>query len=218
VDTATALAAAHTVFEGRVVQVNPENAQAAQPAEVLLESERTSLSVSDQVALSGGLAGNWMPAKMLYRFEVLRSWKGKPDALVTIETNRQGTACGRTYKKDQAYLIYAYAGTEGRLADNSCTRSAPSSKAGEDIASLDAISAAASPAAPPVTSDSPIPEPMGQAAATVPAQSPDKAESNDPIESGPACALSETERTSDASSWPLLLFLAGSILTRRQRP
>jgi len=177
---------------------------------VLLESERSNLSVSEQVALSGGLAENWMPMRMLYRFEVLRSWKGNPPKVVTIETNSQSTACGRTYKKDQPYLIYAYAGTEGRLADNSCTRSAPSSNAGGDIVTLDAISAAASPPAQPATTDTHLPDPAKPA--------PDTAETIEPAQSGPACTLNGTERTSDAGSWPLLLFLAGSVLTRRQRP
>ncbi len=217
-DAATALAAAHTVFEGRVVQVNPENAQAAQPAEVLLESERADLSVADQVGLAGGLAENWVPMRMLYRFEVLRSWKGNPTKLVTIETNSQSTACGRTYERDQRYLIYAYAGTEGRLADNSCTRSAPSSKAGKDIVTLDAISAATSPPAQPATTDTQLPEPVKEAPAAAPAQSPDSTETIDPVESSPSCALSGTERNPNSSSWPLLLLLAGSVLIRRQRP
>jgi len=158
-----------------------------------------------------------MPPQMLYRFEVLRSWKGNPAKLVTIETNRQGTACGRTYKKGQAYLLYANAGTEDRLADNACTRSMPSSQASEDFATLDAITATSSPPSQAATTDTQPPGPTEQAPPAAPPKAPDSTEAIDPVESGPTCSYSAIEGASHAPSSLLLLLLAGIIFYRRQR-
>ena len=54
-DAATAMAAAHTVFEGRVVQINPEDAHAAQPGPALLEKESADLPSGLELTENGFL-------------------------------------------------------------------------------------------------------------------------------------------------------------------
>jgi hypothetical protein len=202
-DAATAMAAAHTVFEGRVVQINPENAQAAQPAPALLESEPAELHSGLELTAP----------KMLYRFEVLRSWKGDPATLVTIETPSQSATCGRSYVKDQSYLIYAFQGSEGRLADNSCTRSAPSGQATEDIDALAVLSTSSS-QPPEATEEQPTKTRAQSSTTSVKTAERDTGSGR----SGPGCTMSAAKRSSDSTSWALMLLIFGGILNRRQRP
>jgi len=111
-DAATALAGSHTVFEGRVVQSNPENAQAGGPPPLV-------------------------PGPMLHRFEVIRSWKGEPADLVTVRTAGSSASCGRSYDKGVGYIIYASLEADGLLRDTLCTRTRKSNDSLEDIAILD---------------------------------------------------------------------------------
>lgn len=204
-DAATAMAAAHTVFEGRVVQINPEDAQAAQPAPALLEK--------DSADLPSGL--KLTTPKMLYRFEVLRSWKGDAAELVTIETASQSAACGRSYAKNESYLIYAYEGSEGRLADNSCTRSAPSDEAAADIDALTALSAGSSSSQPSTTKDEQPTKAHGPGV-TTPQKPPSQAKGAG--QNSPGCAVNAANTNVSSVSWTLMLLMFGSILHLRQRP
>jgi hypothetical protein len=124
-DAATALAAAHTVFEGRVVQSNPEDAQAGGPPPLV-------------------------PGPILHRFEVTRSWKGEPAELVTVRTPGSSASCGRSYDKGVGYILYASLEPDGLLRDTLCTRTRKASDGQEDIAILDGKTTA--PATPAATS------------------------------------------------------------------
>ncbi len=199
-DAKTALAGAQIVFEGRVVQDNLENEQAAQPAPALPDSPSHDL-------LEATEARN---PQRLYRFEVLHRWKGETANLVTIETPSQGAACGRTYKRDTTYLIYAYAGAEGRLSDNLCTRSASIAQAREDLEALKSLQATH--AARANTPDAPKRQ-EGQAE---PATAQDQVASEEPLHKHPGCALAEQDRFTASTYSLLILALAACTLTRRR--
>lgn len=73
---------------------------------------------------------------VLYRFEVLRVWKGSPGAQAAITTAAISAACGRSYAKGSTWLVYASRRDDGTLSDSLCSRSRPSEQAAEDFAAL----------------------------------------------------------------------------------
>ena len=116
--------------------------------------------------------------QVLYRFEVLRSWKGSPGAEVTVRTPAHGSACGRSFAEGTTWLLYPYANEAGELNDNICSRSMVITKAEEDLAELGE--------APPVTAGTT--EPEATEGATTPEPSPqDEASATDaePVEPAP---------------------------------
>jgi hypothetical protein len=74
--------------------------------------------------------------KQRFSFDVLRVWKGDVDALAEITTASDSAACGRGYATGEIYVIYAYRGPDGALADGLCTRTRERSRAIEDLAAL----------------------------------------------------------------------------------
>ena len=186
-DAATALAGSHTVFEGRVVQSNAENAQAGGPPPLV-------------------------PGPMLHRFEVIRSWKGEPEKLVTVRTPGSSASCGRSYKKGVSYLIYASLDGDGLLRDTLCTRTRKSSDADQDITILNSKHGTQS--APPQAS-------AGEEGKTVPATTTQEAsgdEDDDLSKTTPGCPLGAASQTpaGHGAWWVCALLFAVTLVGRRR--
>lgn len=71
-----------------------------------------------------------------FSFEVLRVWKGDVEARTEVTTATDSATCGRGYATGEIYVIYAYRGPDGDLADGLCTRTRERSRAIEDLAAL----------------------------------------------------------------------------------
>jgi MYXO-CTERM domain-containing protein len=193
-DAAAALAGAHTVFEGKVVQSNAENAQAGGPVPLA-------------------------PGPMLHRFQVLRSWKGEPTELVTVRTPGSAAACGRSYRKGQTYLVYASIDPDGLLRDTLCTRTRSSAEAQQDIASLDGKATAAPAAEPARVAEEPPPaappEPQAAAPPEPPPASP--AEEDDDLDDAkPGCTVARASQQPGGPSLWLAAALVGAAVMRRR--
>ncbi len=185
-DATIALNAAHTVFEGRVVQSNPEDAQAGAPPPLV-------------------------PGPTLYRFEVLRSWKGEPATLVTIRTPGSAAACGRSYDKGSTYLVYASQDTDGLLFDNLCSRTRKAADAESDFKLLDAGPTTA----PSTTRAQPTAAPK---TSTPAAPSPGPASSDEQDVGKPGCSLALPPAPSrPPAPWVLGVLVATAALVRRKR-
>jgi hypothetical protein len=71
-----------------------------------------------------------------FSFDVIQTWKGDVDAHAEITTASDSAACGRSYTTGQIYVVYAYRGPDGALADGLCTRTRERERALEDLAAL----------------------------------------------------------------------------------
>jgi hypothetical protein len=71
-----------------------------------------------------------------FSFEVSRVWKGDVGPQTHVITASDSAACGRGYTLGETYLVYAYRGQDGGLADGLCTRTRERSHALEDLAAL----------------------------------------------------------------------------------
>jgi len=152
-----------------------------------------------------------MPGPTLYRFKVLRSWKGKHDELVTVRTPGSAASCGRSYDKTGTYLVYASLDSDGLLFDNLCSRTRKTADAQPDLLILDAAA---------------IPEPG--AAETRPAAaansetsqeaSSDPAGSEPPAPGEPGCSLASPDASfQHTAPWLLSALLAAVVGVRRKR-
>lgn len=70
-----------------------------------------------------------------YRFAVQRIWKGKVRSMTVVMDPRAGTSCGRRYKRDGMYLVYAERDREvpGGLMTYSCSRVKPEGDIQDDL-------------------------------------------------------------------------------------
>lgn len=112
----------------------------------------TVLSVRDTVVAAKPADGSGWPMRAV-RFRVDSAWKGLSGETVTVLTGSGGGDCGFGFRTGGEYLVYAHE-VRGRhlsgLSTGICSRTAPSSHAGED---LDALGAPAyTPAADPPAS------------------------------------------------------------------
>jgi hypothetical protein len=77
------------------------------------------------------------PQRTCFSFAVKRVFKGDVGETIQICTPISSAACGRDYDDGEQYLVYAHS-YEGRLDDNSCSRTRKRSDAEEDLAVLGA--------------------------------------------------------------------------------
>jgi hypothetical protein len=70
-----------------------------------------------------------------YRFAVGRVWKGRVGPAAVIMDYRAGSSCGRDYKLDGMYLVYAGRDrdVEGGLTTSSCSRVKPEGDIQDDL-------------------------------------------------------------------------------------
>lgn len=74
-----------------------------------------------------------------FRLEVLAAWKGVTARRLVVVTGSGGGDCGYRFAVGEAYIVYAYAGRVARrdtVHTGICSRTAPLSRAGEDLAQL----------------------------------------------------------------------------------
>jgi hypothetical protein len=69
------------------------------------------------------------------RLRVESSWKGAKCGEVTVLTASEDAACGYSFQVGQSYLVYAVK-EQGKLSTNLCSRTKPTSDAGEDLTAL----------------------------------------------------------------------------------
>ncbi len=143
----------------------PDPATAAAKAAAVFEG-RTFKAAHDS---AGGL---------IYRFEVVRAWKGVSSDTVEIHTAPNSAACGTSYAPGEAYVIYAYAAADGTLHDGLCQRSRRTASAAEDLEVL-------GPGRTPSRSASPGPDVESPRIEPVPERSPQ------PIASNRGCTFGE---------------------------
>lgn len=63
------------------------------------------------------------PGQYLTHFDVTKVYRGENSQhAVVIRTADQGSACGFAFEQGHDYLVYAYAGSNGELGTNHCTR------------------------------------------------------------------------------------------------
>jgi hypothetical protein len=63
------------------------------------------------------------PGQYLIHFDVAKVYRGaNTRQVVVIRTADQGSACGYAFEQGHDYLVYAYAGSNGDLGTNHCTR------------------------------------------------------------------------------------------------
>lgn len=65
---------------------------------------------------------------------VTRRWKGPAADTLVVRTATDSAACGVEFVAGEEYLVYADG--KGTLATDSCSRTAPVSRAGEDVEAL----------------------------------------------------------------------------------
>jgi hypothetical protein len=70
-------------------------------------------------------------------FEITKAWKGVPPNTVVIYTAENSAACGYSFIKDTAYVVYAI--RLDTLVTSSCTRTKKVSTAAEDLSYLNQI-------------------------------------------------------------------------------
>jgi MYXO-CTERM domain-containing protein len=141
-----------------------------------------------------------------FEFSVSRVWKGDVAASTYVVSHKQSATCGRTYRAETTYVVYARTAKDGGLTDGLCSRSRPVEDAAEDLRVLGegrAPGAAASggeeaPAVEPATVESP--------GATPTAEPP------------PAAPPRGCSMTAAPPPGLALLLLAGSLAARRRRP
>jgi hypothetical protein len=142
-----------------------------------------------------------------FSFEVLRVWKGELEPQVEIITATSSAACGRSYAAGDIYVIYAYRGPDGALADGLCTRSRERSRAVEDLA---ALGPGREPGRASDRTDAP------EAAAEPPRSEPPAADSGPPPgEPGPRGCAVENAHMVDRRALGLLVAVGVAIRRRR---
>jgi hypothetical protein len=75
-----------------------------------------------------------------YRFSVQRIWKGNVRSMAVVMDPHAGTSCGRRYRMDGMYLVYAERDREvpGGLETSSCSRVKPEGDIQDDLQILGA--------------------------------------------------------------------------------
>jgi hypothetical protein len=68
-----------------------------------------------------------------FEFSVSRVWKGDVAAATYVVSHKQSATCGRTYRADTTYIVYARTAKDGGLTDGLCSRSRPVEDAAEDL-------------------------------------------------------------------------------------
>lgn len=74
-------------------------------------------------------------------FEVIKSYKGNKDKLITVNTAPHGKSCGISFEQNNQYLVYASINL-GKLSANSCSRTSELGRSAEDLKILDSIAGA----------------------------------------------------------------------------
>lgn len=143
----------------------------------------------------------------IYKFEVVRTFKGQLDAQVNVHTAGNSAACGRDYgAPGSEWLIYARIDEQGQTHDNLCSRSRPIADAAEDIAELEANADALDDPPEAPTEPEPV-EPAESEPIVPPPPEPEPA----PIEPGKkGCSASDVE-TAPVGALGLVLGLLGSL-------
>jgi len=75
---------------------------------------------------------DWTPR--VFRLTVVQAFSGVAGTEVEISTGQGGGDCGYGFRRGETYLVYAYAGRDGKtLSTGICTRTRPVSEASEDL-------------------------------------------------------------------------------------
>jgi len=77
----------------------------------------------------------------LVKISVLKTWKGNKSEAEQIYTARDEAACGYPFTTGATYVIYAYRDETRTLRTGLCVRTAPISKAEEDLKFLNSLPA-----------------------------------------------------------------------------
>lgn len=153
----------------------PDAAIARDAARAVFEGKVTAGPIGGDEKADNGIQSAM--AQVTYQFDVLRRWKGVPGAEATVRTSRSSSACGRSFKVGQSYLVYAVGDSDGTLVDTMCTRTRQLADAGEDLVALGDPGAA--------------PEPGDQA----PAEAPADPDAEAPAQDAPAAREVAAEAT-----------------------
>ena len=92
------------------------------------------------VAVFAGTVNSIGPANpntgdILVTFDVQQTWKGPASPQLTIVTSGSSGSCGYEFTPGEEYIVYGYA-QDGQIGTGLCSRTAPLSAAGEDLAAL----------------------------------------------------------------------------------
>ncbi|MBD2847835.1 hypothetical protein IDH44_21790 [Paenibacillus sp. IB182496] len=71
-------------------------------------------------------------------FDVDKVWKGEIEQQAQVNTVRSSASCGVDFEIGTAYIVYAKFGEDGMLHASLCSRTAPLTLAGDDLAQLGA--------------------------------------------------------------------------------
>jgi len=105
------------------------------PAEALADADAVFLGKVARIATAPAEANRL--ARVRVTFVVREAWKGVGAVYTDVYTARDGASCGYGFRKEETYLVYAYAGDGGRTLQTSlCTRTRPLDQAAEDLAVL----------------------------------------------------------------------------------
>ncbi|HEX5706242.1 MAG TPA: hypothetical protein VFX96_03030 [Pyrinomonadaceae bacterium] len=122
---------ARAVFAGEVVEVIAPAGEGAEKK-------------SDKGEADCARESEWQSAgsgrdEVRVRFKVKLAWKNVTSGEVVVTTPASSAACGYSFRKGEAYVVYAYGGDEGReLSTGLCSRTRPLSAADEDLRELGA--------------------------------------------------------------------------------
>jgi hypothetical protein len=160
-------------------------------------------------AVFEGRAANVVDEGMQRRFafDVSRVWKGDVGAKAEVVTASSSAACGRGYAMGEVYVVYAYRGQDGGLADGLCTRTRERSHAAEDLAALGPGHEPGGSTKPVADGDPTLEPPRIDAPVTDSAPPP-----SEPSRRG--CAVENAHMLDDAA---LLLLVGAGIAIRRRR-
>lgn len=96
---------------------------------------QTALKESNAVFTGTVLGVTTSGVNYVVRLRVESSWKGAKCGEVTVITASEDAACGYNFQVGQSYLVYAVK-AQGKLSTNLCSRTKPTSEAGEDLTAL----------------------------------------------------------------------------------